>query len=73
MLYGKPDPHNFTRSGTELQLKFLDQDLDPAYKVKDSSVVEAKRAKITQKNRKRLINFIFRSVGCSFLRAEGFS
>jgi hypothetical protein len=27
---------------------------------------------MAQKNRKQLLNFIFQSAGCSFLRAEGF-
>jgi hypothetical protein len=34
---------------------------------------DPKRAKMAQKNRKQLINFIFRSDGCSFLRTEDFS
>ena len=33
----------------------------------------SRRVKMTHKNRKKLINFIFRSAGCSLLRAEGFS
>jgi hypothetical protein len=28
---------------------------------------------MTHKHRKKLLNFIFRSAGCSLLRAEGFS
>jgi hypothetical protein len=32
----------------------------------------SRRAKMTHKSRKKLINFIFWSVGCSLLRAEGF-
>jgi hypothetical protein len=32
----------------------------------------SRRAKITQKNRKKIIIFIFLSAGCSLLRAEGF-
>jgi hypothetical protein len=30
------------------------------------------RAKVAHKNRKKLRNFMFRSAGCSLLRAEGF-
>jgi hypothetical protein len=32
-----------------------------------------RRTNMTHKNRKKLINFIFVSAGCSLLRAEGFS
>jgi hypothetical protein len=32
-----------------------------------------RRAKMTHKNKTKLINFIFISAGCSLLRAEGFS
>ncbi len=35
--------------------------------------LNSSRAKMTYKNRKKLINFIFWSAGCSLLRAEGFS
>jgi hypothetical protein len=31
------------------------------------------REKMTHKNRKKLINFMFRGAGCSLLKAEGFS
>jgi hypothetical protein len=31
----------------------------------------SRRAKITHKNRKKLRNFMFKSSGCSLLRAEG--
>jgi hypothetical protein len=33
----------------------------------------SRRAKISRKNIKKLINFIFSSAGCSLFRAEGFS
>jgi hypothetical protein len=33
----------------------------------------SRRGKFSHKNRKKLINFIFWSAGCSLLRAEGFS
>jgi hypothetical protein len=33
----------------------------------------SRRAKMTQKNIKQLLNFIFLSAGCSLLRVEGFS
>jgi hypothetical protein len=32
----------------------------------------SRRAKMTQKSRKKLRNFMFGSAGCSLLRAEGF-
>jgi hypothetical protein len=37
------------------------------------SVSGSKRAKITSKHRKMLVNFIFLSDRCSFLMADGFS
>jgi hypothetical protein len=33
----------------------------------------SRRAKMTQKKRKQIINFIFLRAGCSLLRVEGFS
>ncbi len=41
--------------------------------LKTSVVDGSRRAKITHKNRKKLINLIFWTAGCSLLRAEGVS
>ncbi len=48
-------------------------DPDPCPDSHSGSGFEPWRAKMTHKNRKKFLNFIFWSAGCSLLRAEGFS
>ncbi len=47
--------------------------LDPDSVVFPESISGSRRAKMAQKNRKELLNFIFWRAGCSPLRAKGFS
>ncbi len=65
--------------GRRVRLQFLEVILNPWNKMFWTLVVSvlqccgSRRTKMTQKNRKQLINFIFWSSGCSLLRVEGFS
>jgi hypothetical protein len=47
--------------------------LDPNPDSDSQSESGSRRPKMTHKHRKKVINLIFGSVGCSLLRAEGFS
>jgi hypothetical protein len=50
-----------------------DLEPDPLSSVDPESGSGSSRAKMTHKNRRKLINFMFLSAGCYLLRSEGYS